>query len=155
MEQSPRETISWFLEQTLTHGTELKWHTGSSLTLMRSKLQMEISKSKGTGKSSDIWMFAHFYIAPQSKWKSSKEILKTHRTEWKWKKYQNLWDAAKVILREKFRILNARIRNKASLPKVPASKDDKINPKWAEGRKESGAGFNEIKDNGGGINEKE
>ena len=40
-------------------------------------------------------------------------------------------------------------------PKFLPQKTTKVNTKWAEGRKESGAGFNEIKDNGGGINEKE
>ena len=109
MEQSPGQTISWITNQTSVNLRKLKSYQVSFLTTMLDN-QISLIRKK-TVKNTNTWRLNNTFLNNKQVTEEIKrEIKKFLGTNDNENTTQNLWDAAKAVLRGKFTAIQSYLR---------------------------------------------
>ena len=110
MEHSPGQTTSWVTDQTSVNLRKLKSYQASSPTTVLLD-QISITKKKKTIRNTNTWRLNNTFLNNQKVTEEIKrEIKKFLETNDNKNTTQNLWDAAKAVLRRKFMAIQSYLK---------------------------------------------
>ena len=142
MEHSPGQTTSWVTNQTSVNLRKLNSYQASSLTTTLLRLYTNYKKKK-TVRNTNTWRLSNTFLNNQQATKEInreiKKFLETNDNENM--TTQNLWDAAKAVLRRRFIAIKSYLKKQEkhqvdnlNLCLKQLKKNKKL-PKLAEGKK--------------------
>ena len=142
MEHSPGQTTSWGTNQTSVNLRKLKSYQASSpTTTLRD--QISITRKKSV-RNRNTWRLNNTFLNNQQVTEEIKREIKTflETNDNENTTTQNIWDAAKAVLRGKFIAIQSYL-NKQEKHRIDSltshlkqlGKEEKISPKLVEGKK--------------------
>ena len=116
MEHSPREITSWVMNQALVNLRQLKLYQASFFGRSTMRLEISYGGKRKTAKNTSTWKLSNVRLNDQrirGNQRGNQKHPETNDSENVMT--QNLWNAAKVVLRGRFIAIQSHLKNKKYL----------------------------------------